>query len=399
MRTELQISGGCWPTPTQELLLKAALLRGKDSLEAWEEWISREDIELLDTGSWRMLPLLYRNLSEQGVTHPAMVKLKGVYRYIWCKNQVLFHNMSSLLKKFHEAGIETMTLKGAALVLVHYKDYGLRPMDDFDVLVPTSKAIQAVDILEKSGWVPEKGFSPDVMKKLPGAPFRYSAQLSLDLHWHVLDQGMSETADDDFWNDAISTRVVDVSTYALNPTDQLLHAFAHGIRWNYIPPFRWVADVCTILETSEREIDWNRLMAKTREFRVILPVRDGLGYLQKTFGVTFPSDVMQALQNENVPRQEKLGYDVHTRPHNKYGKKRLLFIWVRYQRYLSREVGTGFKDRLLSFPEFFKKTWRVEKYREIPIYIIKSSVKYIFQMIYWHMPPKVKEKIDEKGKL
>jgi hypothetical protein len=391
--------GGCWPTPTQELLLQAAILRGNDALDVWKEWISSVDIERLDLGSYRLLPLLYQNLKELGVEDPAMKKLKGVYRYTWCKNQVLFHNIASLLKKYQEAGIETMALKGAALVLLHYKDYGLRPMDDFDVLVPTQKAMQAVDILEKSGWVPVKEFSPHVMKKLPGAPFRHSDQLSLDLHWHVLDQGMTETADDDFWKDAITTRVNDISTCALNPTDQLLHAFVHGIRWNNVPPFRWVADACAILKTSESEIDWNRLMAKAREFRVILPVRDGLRYVQKTFDVSVPSNVVLALQDEKVPRQEKLAYDVHIRPYNKYGKKRLTFIWVRYQRYLNREVGTGFKDRLLSFPEFFKKGWRVEKYRDIPIYIIKSSIRSIFQMMYWHMPQKLKGKIDEKSRL
>jgi len=65
-----------------------------------------------------------------GVKDPLMVKLKEFYQLTWCENQILFHNMAGLLDRLHNAGIQTMILKGAALLLLYYKDYGLRPMLD-----------------------------------------------------------------------------------------------------------------------------------------------------------------------------------------------------------------------------------------------------------------------------
>src|SRR5262249_19250137 len=56
-----------WPTSSQVLLLRAALGRGPDALEAWNEWKSRHDLieTELDHGSFRLLPLVYKNLVAQ----------------------------------------------------------------------------------------------------------------------------------------------------------------------------------------------------------------------------------------------------------------------------------------------------------------------------------------------
>lgn len=385
MNQALEELGGCWPTPSQELLLKAALMRGNDALGAWQEWMSRVDIERLDTGSYRMLPLLYHRLNELGTDDPEMKRLKGVYRYTWCKNQVLFHNMSDLLRAFSAAGIETMVLKGTALVLLHYRDLGLRPMDDFDILVPTKKAVEAINLLRESGWVPVKEDRPEtILPKRHSTPFRSASQLSVDLHWHLFEERVSGTSDDDFWADAVPAKVNDVSTCALNPTDQLLHTFVHGIRWNSAPPFRWIADGMAILNTSESQIDWKRLLAKAQEHRVVLPVRDGLDYMQKTLGISVPPDVIQALRNASVSKGEVVLYDVQTRPYNKYGMNRLLFIWVQYKRYLKTEVGFRAQDKLLSFPKFIKRFWNVESYWKIPFYALFKPLRRILRIGKWH---------------
>ena len=71
--------GGCWPTWEQESLLKAALLQGEEAIKAWHKWKSRVDVDQLDPGSLRLLPLLYRNLRTHGVEDPLMNRFKGIY--------------------------------------------------------------------------------------------------------------------------------------------------------------------------------------------------------------------------------------------------------------------------------------------------------------------------------
>ena len=56
---------GCWPTHDQELLLRAALLQGEPALEFWNEWRRKVDLDVIDYGSHRMIPQLYRNINKK----------------------------------------------------------------------------------------------------------------------------------------------------------------------------------------------------------------------------------------------------------------------------------------------------------------------------------------------
>ena len=218
-----------WPTPQQELLLKAALLPNQKAIDAWEKWASQVDIEDLDTGSYRLLPLVYRNLESQDapIEHPAWPRLKGYYRKTWVENQLLFYRMTKLVRQFQDAGIETLVLKGVPLVLLYYKDYGARPMGDFDLLVQAEQAPLALDLLLESGWESviglPKSFDEAFMANCHAHMFRKEGDGDFDLHWHVLADSRHLNANDDFWEGAEPTKLHDVSILALNPTDQLLH--------------------------------------------------------------------------------------------------------------------------------------------------------------------------------
>lgn len=241
----------CLPSPQQELLLRASLLKGRDAIEAWIEWKSGVDIEHLDPGSHRMLPLLYRNLQTHGIEDPSMGIYKGVYRQTWYKNQMLFHAIASLLRSFHDADIQTLILKGAALTVLTYKDYGLRPMNDFDVLIRMEDVLPAIGLLQRLGWA-AMDFEPteEYISVSYSHGFKNGKGQEFDLHWHVLSQSREINADDDFREGTITAIIHDVATHALNPTDQLLHICVHGARWNYTPPFRWVADAMSILNSA-----------------------------------------------------------------------------------------------------------------------------------------------------
>jgi len=95
---------GCWPNQAQELLLRAALLQGEPALEAWNEWRRSVNLDVIDYGSHRMVPQLYRNLQRLGVKDPLMDRLKGVYRYYLYKNEILLHRIGTLLAAFEDAG-------------------------------------------------------------------------------------------------------------------------------------------------------------------------------------------------------------------------------------------------------------------------------------------------------
>ena len=61
---------GCWPSLQQLLLLRAALWQGAAALAAWSEWADSADLDRIDNGSQRLLPLVYANLHALGLEHP-----------------------------------------------------------------------------------------------------------------------------------------------------------------------------------------------------------------------------------------------------------------------------------------------------------------------------------------
>ena len=147
------------PTPEQELLLQAALLSGNTAINAWEEWKSKVDIDLIDYASMQIFPILYQNLKILDVDDPQINIYKGLFRSSWYENQRLLKTAVDLITEFQNIGIEALFLKGTALILEYIKTPGLRQMGDVDILVRSKQVWQAVDYFEKTGWVPTTDYS------------------------------------------------------------------------------------------------------------------------------------------------------------------------------------------------------------------------------------------------
>jgi len=177
------------PTNDQELLLKAALFKGQAAKDAWQKWESKNKIEQIDYGSYRLIPLLHHNLKVEGIDHAYKEKFKKIHIKSWANNRMLFEKLSPLLSIFHENDIQTIILKGAPLIVRYYKDIGLRPMSDLDILIPTHEAHKAIHLLQKLGWVAalnplEKSLDSYILLR-HALEFKNLAKFEMDLHWHL----------------------------------------------------------------------------------------------------------------------------------------------------------------------------------------------------------------------
>jgi hypothetical protein len=139
---------GPFTTKDQELFLQAALMKGEDAINAWKEWSNTVDLEgYHDSATFRIMPLLYLNLQRHGIKDPFMNKLKGIYRKAWYKNQRLYHDMSKILQYIHDAGVQTMLLNGSALTAIDFKNHGVLPVSDMDVIVTTSQSMPTIVLM------------------------------------------------------------------------------------------------------------------------------------------------------------------------------------------------------------------------------------------------------------
>lgn len=292
------------PDERQELLLRAALFDGDEAIDAWERWQSAPGgLESHDPASFRLLPLLYRNLAALGVDDAAMGKLSGVYRHSWYCNQRLFHEAAGVIRDLEEAGVETIALKGAALTALYYRDRGTRPMDDLDLLVRFHDAERALRVLLGGGWTLKSSQPPEqLLAARHAVGCRDRTGRELDLHWRALHVPGS---DDSFWARAVPIAVGGAPTRALCPEHQLIHVCVHGIGL-FPAPVRWVADALTVLKASGEGMDWTEVVEEARSRRASVALGEALRYVAQTFGAPVPDEALIALTRSKVSVGERL---------------------------------------------------------------------------------------------
>ncbi len=373
--------GGCWPTNEQELLLRAALWRNAEGLAAWQQWKNQVDVECVDYGSMRLLPLLNANLKAQGIDDPLMARFKSVMRHTWYHNQMLFACAATVLQQLQNAGIQTMILKGAALIALHYQEISWRPMNDFDLMVPTSQAARTVELLKSWGWKPDtRGQENEAPVLIDGKslnsvfaqPFINEREQSFNLHLHLLRQCCAPHDDDIFWEGAVLACVNDVQTLALNPTDQIFHACIDGVQWNSVAPLHWVADVILILRASEN-IDWNRLVDHARKRRLNLPLGDALHYLSEKMDVPIPAEVIAAIDALPVLRLDRLEYKAGLQ--RREARSPLLALWLRYREFSRLKNLNAGTLGIISFTDYLRRLWKVRYIWQLPLCAWTKTVR------------------------
>jgi hypothetical protein len=385
--------GATWQ---QELLLKAALREGPVSLAAWEQWRAHVDPEQLDYDSHRLLPLLYSVLQRQGISDSQMGRFKGVYRRTWYDNTLRLRAAAAVLQALHDEGISTMLLKGAALTLRYYRDVGLRPMDDFDVLVPTHQGLAAIEVLKGLGWIPL--FEPvgvteaEALEIGHAYPFRNARRQEVDLHWHVYYQRVAPTADSELWAAAHPFALSGAPTHILAPADQLLHVCVHGTQrawWSEerAPNLRWVADAMMILRNAPEALDWNRLSAQAERLRFVLPLREALGYLHDHFEAPIPASVLARIRTMPVPLAERIAERARTSPPMLWGP--WVALGVRYLEYCSSlPPDVGVFRRLAGLPAFFRRRWGSAPLWHLPFAAVFRGLRRIRWAAEEHRSPR-----------
>jgi hypothetical protein len=302
-----------WPDRLQELLLQAALGEGERARAAWREWQARRALDDIDDRSYRLLPLVHRNLLALGEEHPDMGRMHGVRRHTLVRNQFLFRELASALGVLRAAGIEAIAIRGAALACGAYGDAGLRPMNDGDVLVRDEDAERAAGALETAGW-----------RRITAAPRRlnmafrrYRSAIGfrsggggarVNLHWHALRCCCTARADAGFWARAERFEVQGAECLAPGRTDQLLHACVSGLERGAVPGVRWVADAAVILR-QPGTLDAERICGFAAEFGLVPRVRRALEYLRDTVGAAVPATLVERLAAMPLTHGEEREYE------------------------------------------------------------------------------------------
>ena len=306
--------GVIWPNPEQSLVLQAIFAQPEQARAAFFAWRAVLDIEQpFDGALMRLLPLLYLRMLKIGLEDPLMGRLKGTYRRAWSDTHALFHGTAPALSVLRNAGIDTMLLKGAQMVLCHYRNYGCRPMADLDIAVRFGDVEAAVRALTRAGWKSATRISRDDLRFRHAIPFRGPDEHEIDLHWHMLFTNCCAQADAPFWHNQQPITFRDIATSAPVPTLALLHTLTHGMHPNTETPIRWIADALTLLRDQQATIDWPLFCDTAAMLGLSHRVLLALTYLQDHHAQEFPAATLQSLALARRTTSETLDLAVISR--------------------------------------------------------------------------------------
>jgi hypothetical protein len=345
-------------------MLRAALAEGPEAAAAWSAWQQAVGgIAKVESASFRLLPLVYRNLSRSGSDDPSMPVLEGVYRQAWIANNLLVRWAGTVLEALEGAGVPTLMLKGAALAPLHYRDLGARPMDDIDVLVPRARAGEAMDTL--SGL----RFTPSYRGAREAIGIRHAEELAdphgrvVDLHWSLL--WGSHAPEAGIWDSAVPLELGGTATRALGAADQLYHACLHGASWNQVPPLRWIADATLVIRNSAAELDWDRLVWTAISSRRAVPLRAALALLRERLDVPVPDAVLSELAGARGSVVERHAHRAMARSPSAYRYAGLAWLlWTSYREYLRAPDGEP-----IGFLAFVKQMGRLDSAWQLPLHM------------------------------
>jgi hypothetical protein len=254
-------------------------------------------------------PLLHSHLDRLGLLDrlplPARQRLTQVAGGVWAANAALARNWGEATAALREAGIETVTLKGMALANTVYREPGLRPMADVDLLVRPGDHAVALATLRELGYR-----TPGEAADRLGASRSFAELVRdgarIDLHWHAARylrfESVVEIDHDGLWRRARPLVAQGGSSRMPAPEDLLLHLVLHLTLGSDFARVLWYADIDAAVRRFASELDWDRLEAEADRWRVRALTGWTLGVVAHSFGTPLPRGLLARLGRGRLRR-------------------------------------------------------------------------------------------------
>ena len=310
---------GCWPTPRQILLIEGCVGR-RDGDSTWLEYAAEVGEGGVNEGDVRLFPLLASRISAKAGQDPRFGPLRRERLRAVASSVKLQRAAQNVSDFFSQAGIDFVVLKGFALTATVYRESGLRPFADIDLMVRPEAVPKIAELLQKAGWLPKRKY-PDLTAErllyLRAFTFTSPDGLDVDIHWRQRSAFQWDMrADRDFWADLQSVEWKDRTWHVPGSNWMLLDTIEHGTEWNEVHSIRWVVDSILLLECVE--IDWEKVLSYVIANRRALSFHKALTLIRDCGG-NVPATVLEKLANAKYSPLERLELHLRMRPEGFFG--------------------------------------------------------------------------------
>jgi hypothetical protein len=302
-------SGSALLRAEDKLLLAATTLTRPAGLLAWSEYRRHVDLHTVDMPADQILPSVYWNLRHQGDLGRDAGLLKGVFRFVWSKNQIAVAGLARILDALATAGIPTILLDDAALALRYYENHGLRPIGVARVLIRPGDARAATERLRALRMRTDRR-AVDRLRERHAIRVQVEDRPPVELCWSRPAAGGSPPTGDGRWEDTVAIDVGGTPSRALDPTSELLRVLPAAAWADPRHRLGSTLDALMILHSARAEIDWSRVLARPAAGPRSGQARGLIRCLHATVAAPVPPDVLAALEAGPAPATGRLGRPV-----------------------------------------------------------------------------------------
>jgi hypothetical protein len=178
--------------------------------------------------------------------------------------------LSEILVHFNTNKIPVIVLKGPHLAELVYKDWALRSMGDFDLMVKRADLPRAIAAMNALGYMADQKFLletyADEQPHLPS--FVKDGKIPVELHWTIEQPlGPFKIDPEGIWKRAQKTKIAGADTLVLSNEDLLIYhcihaSYRHRFGYGLLPLY----DASQIVKILGYEINWERLRCRAEEW-------------------------------------------------------------------------------------------------------------------------------------
>ncbi|TMK21727.1 MAG: glycosyltransferase [Actinobacteria bacterium] len=264
------LPGTFWPSESQLLLLRTVLAGEAEASEAWGRLDTIFDLDRLEEGSYALMPLLYRRLTDLGIRHPFLPRLKGIHRRTWYRNRMVLERTRSIVRACGPE-IDALVMGAAALAIRAYAEPALREIAPIELLVRADGARRAVEAVTRdAGGAAEPAIASRLVRS-GSVRIAVPERVPCIVHLGLLP-GADPATSQPIFETSATADLDGERVRMLSPADELLRTCVLGARRTFVPSIAWVADAAAIVRSSPT-LDWEALIRRAPSWGSRFPRR------------------------------------------------------------------------------------------------------------------------------
>ncbi len=237
--------------------------------------------------------LMYKRNKELGLLPESLLKkFKTMYFFLTARNLKQLHETMNILALLLKHSVNVIPLKGAISAENIFKDIGVYPSGDIDILVHPAQLDKASEILcKEGGYVKVQEIKEEDLRASHYHLLFNKNNYHLEVHWNLVKRYFS-ISPDFWWQDITLTSNNDIEIMELTTEKYLLYLifrlFDHGFY-----PLKFFVLPAALINEKQKEIDWEKLINYASRYKMKKLVCFTLALLHDLFQINIPSEIMK----------------------------------------------------------------------------------------------------------